>query len=445
MQKKKTISLLLILFVTIYWLRSVRILSLSQGLQEESKVRLRLRLLNKPEFNGSKYVLQYYNFRIDFDGKSDLQIGDNIEVIGTLSERVTGVVFPRYTVIHPTIYVISEKMSFFDLLKVYPKVWTNKIVGVRGYLLQKIEVSLPEPQASLLAGILLGIKSSLPARFYEALISSGTVHIVVASGFNLSVVAGMVVGLGEKKLNKGLRTLLSLGAVWFYAWLAGFEAPIVRAAIMVSFVFGAKILGRDYLPDWALLCSGAVMLLAEPLLIESVSFWLSFAATGGILWLACDLDGMLERAMGRRLKGKDKDGKLLPEGVLGVLSTTLAAQIATLPIVVLVFERVSVVAPLANLMILWLIPPIMVLGGILLLISLVLPTLGPVIAGVVWLPLTLVVKVVEFLGSWKWASLKVGVASVAGLNKFSALIILGYYVILWKLMQKAKMKRKVRL
>ena len=131
--------------------------------------------------------------------------------------------------------------------------------------------------------------------------------------------------------------------------------------------------------------------------------------------------------------------------MLGVLSTTLAAQIATLPIVALVFERVSVVAPLANLMILWLIPPIMVLGGILLLVSLVLPTLGSAIAGVVWLPLTLVVKVVGLLGSWKWASLKVGVSSVAGLNKFSALIILGYYVILWKLMQKAKMKRKVRL
>ncbi len=87
----------------------------------------------------------------------------------------------------------------------------------------------------------------------------------------------------------------------------------------------------------------------------------------------------------------------------------------------------------------------MVLGGILLLVSLVLPTLGSAIAGVVWLPLTLVVKVVGLLGSWKWASLKVGVSSVAGLNKFSALIILGYYVILWKLMQKAKMKRKVRL
>src|SRR3989304_2142514 len=114
------------------------------------------------------------------------------------------------------------------------------LIKFREKILEFYQRFLPEPHASLIAGITLGVRGEIPDNFWQGLVNSGLAHVVVASGSNVSLVAGFIVGILTIFVTRRKAIPLILVSIWLYAGLAGMDAPIIRAAIMGSIAFTAQ-------------------------------------------------------------------------------------------------------------------------------------------------------------------------------------------------------------
>lgn len=233
--------------------------------------------------------------------------------------------------------------------------------GFRKNLVGFYQRSLPEPHAALVAGISLGAKGSLPKDFWDNLTKTGTAHVVVASGMNVSLVASFLLGVLVLLLNRKKALVLALAGIWIYTAISGFEAPIIRAAVMGSIAFSAQELGRVYSAWRALVLSGLILLILFPDWLGDLGFILSFVATASIL--------VFQRRM-------EKLFSFVPKLLRGDFSTTLAAQIGVSPILFVTFGQFNLLSPIINVLVLWTIPLITVLGIVGGVVGLVIPFLG---------------------------------------------------------------------
>lgn len=260
----------------------------------------------------------------------------------------------------------------------------------------KIELILPEPQASFLAGMLLGAKRGLPEDLREQFNIVGVSHIIVISGFHVAIVAGLLMNFGlALSLSRQQAFWLAVVGLILFILLTGAQASAVRAGIMGGLVLLAMQAGRLSDIKNALLLAATVMLLINPKLLRfDVGFQLSFLATIGIVYLSPHFKKLLA---------------MLPEGlkIRESATMTLSAQVTTLPIIITNFERLSVVAPLANIMIVPLMPLTMMAGFVSGLVSFVSLALGKVMAGGAWLLLSYKIVVVEWLARLPYAAVEI--------------------------------------
>ncbi len=252
----------------------------------------------------------------------------------------------------------------------------------RGLLLRQIQTHFPEPHASLLAGIVLGVRSELEPMFYQRLRYLGLLHIIVASGFNVSLLIGLVLML-FRFLDKRLQFLLALILVLIYGFIAGFDPPIVRAIVMGLFSFLALTTGNLKHNLLMLLSSATLMLIGNPFLYRSVSFQLSFGATLALflfypfLRISCSF---------------------IPF-VGDIVATTLAVQLFLLPWLLFLFGEFSSLSLFSNIVILPVIEGLMAYGLLWLLFSFILPSfLMAPFTFLLWLPLEYFVRWVNVLG-----------------------------------------------
>lgn len=294
--------------------------------------------------------------------------------------------------------------------------------AIRETLVTTVRESLPDPQAPLLLGTILGVKSGFPPDFYEALRVTGTLHVVVVSGYNISVVINTLARiLGFVPLK--IRFALTLGFVAFFVFLVGLEAPVVRAAIMGMIALLGTVLGRQGDALRALLVSGAFMLILSPDWATELSFQLSFLATLGLILIFPLFDGLFP---GR--------GMLLREDLL----TTLSAQMMVWPLIAYHFGQVSLLSPLVNSLVLWTIPIITYLG-------LVTVTIGSIINNIsvlIMIPLRpfldFFIWIVNLFSSWKVGYFEVSAFSLSGLILYFAILGGG----IWFMYQTLAKKRK---
>lgn len=266
---------------------------------------------------------------------------------------------------------------------------------------QRISQLLPSPQAELLSGILLGQNQNLPPALKIALRDTATLHTVVASGQNLSLVAGFLLSLAPL-IGRKQAIILSLLAVFVYTLLAGLQVPIIRASLMFSLAALAQFSGRQKSGFWVLTFTAGLMLLVNPKWITSLSFQLSFLATFGVVVVAPVF-----------LKFLDK----LP--VIGQdLAVTLAAQAMVIPAVAQNFHQISLVSLMTNVLTLWTVPFIMILG----ILSLILPFLSLAVNAL----LTYFIYVVQFFAvlpfAWEYVGEQIWIVWV------------GYYLLLASIM-----------
>lgn len=271
---------------------------------------------------------------------------------------------------------------------------------------QKISQSLSSPQAELLSGILLGQNKNLPSHLKLALRDTSTLHIVVASGQNLSMVAGFFLSLAGLIKRKNA-IVLCLLAVILYTLLTGLQIPILRAAVMFSLVSLAQLAGREKEGWWILTITGALLLLINPHWISDISFQLSFLATFGVVVVAPILRKYLNK---------------LPQIISQDLAVTTGAQLMVMPIIIQNFHQLSVVSIFANILVGWTIPFIMILGGAMILSGFLISGLSFLIGLVTSVFLTYFIYIVHFFASLPFAWEYIG--------EQLWLVWAGYYLIL---------------
>lgn len=294
------------------------------------------------------------------------------------------------------------------------------ILWVKEKLVATVNRILPEPQAAFLGGLLYGAKRGIPQSLMDMFSTTGTTHIVAISGYNITILAVLLlqitksVGVGRKK-----SFWIALAGILFFVILTGAAASVVRAAIMGMLVLFASHVGRISKIQNALLLAAAVMLIFNPkILVFDVGFQLSFAATIGLVYLSPIFEKYLEK---------------VPSifGVKESFATTMAAIVFTLPLILYTFGRVSFIAPLANILILPMIPIAMALGTIAVFGGILFSGLGQIIGWLAWLVLSYIIEVVKFLAKIPWAS------GEAGKMHWIFLIIF-YFLISWFIWRKSK-------
>jgi competence protein ComEC len=241
---------------------------------------------------------------------------------------------------------------------------------------------MPVQESSLLSGILLGIDQEIPEFLKSAYRTTGTVHIIAISGFNIALITGLVIRFFRRVFKPALAGILAVGAILFYTLMVGAEPSVVRAAIMGSLSIPAYYIGRRIIGVNTLTIAAAIMLLLNPLLFWDLGFQLSFLATLGLMVLADPLLKLLQNWMEGHFSEKTIQ-TAMPFCML--LIATLSAQFAVSPVVLGLSPDLLPYSLAANLIILPLQPPLMMIGGAAVLANFIFPPVGALMARFAWI------------------------------------------------------------
>jgi competence protein ComEC len=288
--------------------------------------------------------------------------------------------------------------------------FSRAMYALKDRSLANIYRMFPDPESSLMAGILLGVDTGLTRELQQAFKNTGTAHIIAISGFNISIIAGLFVTFFSRFLGPRRGSLLAIAGIIFYTLLVGADAAVVRAAIMGSLALFAKQVGRRQAGLNTLLAVALFMCLWNPLYLWDVGFQLSFFATLGLILYADPFSQFANRIITRYFptSAAEKFAELFSEFVL----LTLAAQVTTIPIMAYHFQRISLISFLANPFILPAQPAVMILGGLAVLLSLVWFPLGQLAAWAAWPFVVYSIRMVELFDSVPHGTLILGELSL---------------------------------
>lgn len=253
------------------------------------------------------------------------------------------------------------------------RLW-RRLTELRHTIEQLINHSLPEPEASFLAGLLLGSRRLMPDNVLADLQRTGTTHIIAVSGANVVIIAGFVLyGVRFITHNTRLSYWLSLLIIWSFVVLTGISAAAVRGATVASFSLWASH-ARRFLPvATALLIPAAISVVINPTILHDIGWQLSYAAFFGILVVGPKITQHVSRL------------SLHPPSTF--IETT-AATLTTTPVSWWYFRTVSLSGLLVNPLILWLIPLATGCGALLVCMA----TFSPVLTTILRIPTTLILR-----------------------------------------------------
>jgi len=282
-----------------------------------------------------------------------------------------------------------------------------------GELLTRV---LPEPEAGLAAGILIGLRDRVDRQMAADFTTAGVSHVVAISGWNIAIVAAAV-GAFAGRLGRRRRAIVTAVAIVAYIVFAGASPSVLRAGAMAGVVLLARESGRSGRAAAALGWAAFLLLLAEPSLVSDAGFQLSTLATAGLVAWATPLTERLDRLTRGRL----------PRWLTENLGVSLAAQAATLPVILASFGRLALVSPVVNLLVVPLVAPAMAAGLVALLggalVSFGAPSvMGAIVAAPGWVALRLIVAIVQVAASVPMASVAFEPAVGAALGLATALI-----------------------
>lgn len=373
-----------------------------------------------------KYTLlaKPYNEKVLINAplSSDFGPGDKIEISGKLQ---TPGEFPDFNYKDFLLKDGVETVSYYPEIKLLEEKnfsFLGGVLKIKDKLRESNSKILPFPQSEILAAMTLGDSGLLPEYVKESFSKTGIRHIVAISGMHIAIIIGMLSAiLSKTKLNRWTFLLVSLFLI-FYVILVGYPASAVRAGIMGSVLLLADNVRRKYFAERALCMAAFVMLLWNPLLLKyDVGFQLSFLAVLGILLSAPFFEKHLKFLKFEWLKK--------------ITAITLAAQVFTLPILIYNFGIFSTVSPLANILVVPLLPLVM-FGGFLAMISGIFSEwLGIFLAFPVYLILKYIIFLSDFLADLPW--------TFSIVSDFHLVWMLLYYAVLFPIFLWMKRKPKV--
>ena len=345
-------------------------------------------IVGHPDFSGSQanYILSYEKTKI----------------------RLTTARYPEYHYGDVLRFkgVIEESYPYFFHQGILGQVYSEETIektGHRGNILIKyiyltrdkfeesLNRSLSEPYASFAAGLVLGSKRNIPDSLMSDFNRTGTTHIIAVSGYNVTIIIiwiGLFLGIFSRKL----KFWGSLVAILIFVIMTGAPASVIRAGILAGLIALGHFEGRRINMLIILLLIASLMLLASPYALKyDLSFQLSFLAFVGLVYLG-------------PIISKLKIIRWMPNFFKNTFSETLGAQIMVLPILIYAFGRVSLISPITNILILWVIPASMVLVFAVGIASLIINGLGQIVGYIGWLFLKYIIVIVENFSKIPWAS-----------------------------------------
>lgn len=322
------------------------------------------------------------------------------------------------------VWSICNNPSIKLLEKNNGNVFIKIMLQLKNKVKSKMASLWPEPDNSLMAGLLYGSRSGLPSELVDNFSRTGISHIMAVSGYNVSILA---VALNVLLIYIGFFRRQSFWFLIFlilaFVFFTGATASVVRAGVMAIIILAAQYIGRLSAVGRVLIYAAVIMLLLNPyLLVWDAGFQLSFLSTLGLVYLS----PILESAVLKKVKNLSW---LTP--LVEVLVITLSAIIATLPLILFQFGRLALVAPLVNILILWIVPWLMLFGFLSLILSFIFFPLGQAVAWVAGLGLNYVIIIVDWFGSKSWSAVDMRVP---------ARMMLAMYLIIFVITRSAAKK-----
>jgi len=290
----------------------------------------------------------------------------------------------------------------------------------------------PDPEASLLAGILLGVETGIPDQVQQAFRDTGTTHIIAISGFNITIVAGLFSRFFSRLLNPRQGAVAAVMGIGLYTLLVGADAAVVRAAVMGGLSIFAQQIGRRQHGINAAALASLIMILINPQLPWDISFQLSLSATLGLILYADPFAQRFFKFSSRFLP--EQTAQRITQPVSEYILFTFAAQLTTFPVMLYHFHSFSLNTFLANPAILPVQPPIMLVGGLALILGLIWFPLGVAAAPLVYPFVLYTIRVVEWFSRLPFRTLytgEIGVGWIALLYLCLGVITFGGSVITW--------------
>lgn len=322
------------------------------------------------------------------------------------------------------IYRICSKAQIIIISKNKGSRVYSAVIFIKNKFEEKLSAIFPDPEGAYLKGLLLGGSKRMPKDLAEAFQRTGTSHTVAVSGYNVTIVAAFLMWLGIW-LGLWRQQIFSFAVmgIIFFVLMTGAPSSAVRAGIMGALVIWAMKEGRLAHSTNAILFAAGAMLLINPLLLRyDVGFQLSFLATIGII----QLSSLLEKIFFRKAKAP----KLIQETVI----LTISAMIFVLPIILNSFEKLPLISPFANFVILPAIPVIMGTGFAAGIAGFIFVPLGKLVGFIPYILLKTELFAVQWMANLSWASAEV--------KNFGWKYILIYYLVLFLALYYFKRKDK---
>jgi len=331
-------------------------------------------VLNNQEINGQ--VLVSTNMYPVYDYGDFVRISGELQAPPEIDNFDYASYLARYDIYsvmyYPKIIKISGNLT-------RPQVIYRLLINFKQKLKSLIDSTLPEPEAGLADALLLGYRRTVDRADLDIFARVGLSHMIAISGSHITILSAMIINFflafGISRRHAFIIIFIFL---FLYPLITGLAASAVRSAIMGGLSFLAIYYGRNSSLIKALVFSAALMLIINPQLLQNdIGFQLSFLAILGIIYIYPLGDNLINKILIKaRFKIKTKNFIKI---ILETINLTLVAQVVILPVALINFKQLSLIAPLANVLVIWTFPPLLAS----LIIGLVLSAVFPIL-NVIW-------------------------------------------------------------
>ncbi|OGJ50371.1 hypothetical protein A2335_02850 [Candidatus Peregrinibacteria bacterium RIFOXYB2_FULL_32_7] len=345
-------------------------------------------------FHNQKYKKLKGLVLISIPRYPEYRYGDILEISGELikPEIIEDFAYDKYLARYK-IYSVIYSPQIKNLHKNKGDFFYKNIFEFKKYVENRLNQLFPEPHASFEAGLITGSRKGIPDNLMQDFNTTGLTHIIAISGYNITLVIVLISGL-LSFLHRKTQIICSSITIIVFVIFVGASAAVIRAGIMGVIGLLAIWFGRKSVIAITLIFTAFLMTLLNPkILVYDVGFQLSFLATIGLIYASPKLGKILK----------------LPN-ILGIRESflmTMSAQVTAVPIILLNFGRLSLISPLANILVAPLIPIAMMFGAFAFLGSILNFTLGKILSLPAFLSLELMMKFTHFCAQIPYASINV--------------------------------------